>query len=225
MKRAFFYHTRMTGGNPPINLDDALAIMSEQMQRLHASGLAEACDEIHVCSNGGEENLCYAAVTLPRWTRRNVIFHDNGPDAESHLPTVRYLRNWLPAHADWQVAYDHIKGVTHPQDATYRNWRHCMDRVVIDHWRQCVEDLERGYDSVGAHWLTREKYGSQVVMPFWGGMVFWANARFLLTLPEIPDKPSKREDWFLSEGWIGSGPRKPKVKDYAPHWPSLAACR
>ena len=98
-----------------------------------------------------------------------------------------------------------------------------MERHVIEHWKQCVADLEAGCDTVGAHWLSKEKYGPQVTIPFWGGMFFWAKASFLAELPGLPSAPNCRQDWFLSENWIGMG-RAPKLKDYADHWPGLIPC-
>lgn len=218
MKLALWYHCRLEGGTPCINPDFAMPLMADQMKELKDSGL-DCADEIHIVSNGGHSNLLYAAMLAPE----KSIMHDNGPRAESHLPTVNLLRQWLPDHPDWAVLYFHSKGVTHPGDATYHAWRKCMDRCVLTEWRRCVHDLQH-FESVGPHWLTPEQHPGMVKTPFWGGMFFWATARFLLTLPSIPQAPQCREDWFLSEGWIGMGPRRPRVRDYRPHWPSLAAC-
>lgn len=221
MKLAIFYHTRLDGGqNPPLNPDVAMPMMAEQMAALRESGLEEASREIHIVSNGGAGNLLLAAALAPD----KSILHDNGPAAESHLPTVNYLRAWLPTHPDWYVCYFHLKGVTHPGERLYHHWRKCMESAVIWKWRTCVSNLEAGLDSVGAHWLTPERYPGTVKSPFWGGMFFWARAEFLLTLPALPEAPRSREDWFLSEGWIGSGPQRPRVFDFSPHWPSLVAC-
>ena len=121
------------------------------------------------------------------------------------------------------MCFWHIKGVTHPGDLLNHAWRKCMEWHVINHWKRCVADLDAGYETVGAHWLTKDKYGPQVTTPFWGGAFFWAKASFLAELPALPAAPTCRQDWFLSENWIGMG-RAPKVKDYADHWPGLTPC-
>lgn len=221
MKIAIWYHCRLAGGSsPPINPDVSMPIMAEQMKLAQDSGLVDAASEIHIVSNGGHGPALYAAMLAPP----KAIVHDNGAKAESLLPTVNRIREWLPSHKGWLVCFSHTKGVTHPHDDLTIAWRRCMDTVAFGAWRQCVHDLQAGFESVGAHWLTRERFGTMVSTPFWGGMVFWATADFLLTLPAVPQVPTCRADWFISEGWIGSGPRPPKVKDYRPHWPSLAAC-
>lgn len=219
MKISVWYHTRLFGGEPPINPDCAIPLMTEQMATLRACGLEAKADEIVVCINGGNDNQVAARVVSPLKAR----FIDNGPDSKSMLRTVNKLRAWSLEHKDWYVCFGHIKGVTHPHDQFNRVWRLCMEKVVWHKWRQCVADLDAGYDTVGAHWLTKEVYGPQVTFPFWGGMFWWAKASFLAELPVLPDAPRCRQDWFLSENWIGMG-RYPNVKDYAPHWPGLKPC-
>jgi hypothetical protein len=217
-KLAVWYHTRLCGG--AIDTDFAMDLMAEQMEYMNQSGLTREASQIHICTNGGIINALVASSIAPE----KSTLHDNGPDSESHLPTVCKLREWVLANPGWYVCYFHAKGVTHPQDEFNQHWRRCMEDAVIDNWRQCVADLDSGYDSVGAHWLTPEQFGSMVTHPFWGGMFFWATSDFLATLPPIPCKPQCRDDWFLSERWIGTGPNRPRVRDYKPHWPGLAVC-
>jgi hypothetical protein len=215
---AIWYHTRLEGGG--INPDFATSLMSAQMAYLKETGLEAAASQINICTNGGVGNALLAAALAPE----KAQIYDNGPDSESHLPTVCRLHEWIKTHPDWHVCYYHAKGVTHPEDEFNQHWRMCMESVVIGNWRSCVADLENGYDSAGAHWLTPEQFGSIVTHPFWGGMFFWATSNFLATLPPIPCKPTCRDDWFLSERWIGTGKNRPKVRDYKPHWPGLAVC-
>lgn len=213
-----WYHCRLFGGEPEINPDFSLPLMGEQMETMKDSGLLSACQELVVCVNGDGANKAAARGLAPK-----ARFVDNGSQAKSLLPTVNALREWSIQHPDWLVCFWHIKGVTHPKDYLNTVWRHCMEKWVIKHWRQCVADILAGHDTVGAHWLTREQYGDIVTYPFWGGQFFWAKASFLAELPALPSEPKTRSDWFLSENWIGMG-RKPKIKDYAPHWPGIQPC-
>jgi hypothetical protein len=221
MKLAVWYHTRLFGGEPEINSDWSIALMREQMNLLNLSGLLAASKEFTVCVNGDSENQTAARILAPK----KASFIDHGKESKGLLRTMNALREWAMNHPDWLVCFWHIKGVTHPHDALCAAWRGCMERAVIQNWRQCVADLTAGFESVGAHWLAKERYGSMVTFPFWGGQFFWARASFLATLPELPNNPTCREDWFKSENWIGMGPRAPKVKDYANHWPGLNNCR
>lgn len=220
MKIAIWYHTRLFDGEPPINPDVSVPLMMEQMETITKCGLLDSAADLVVCVNGGNDNKAGARSLAPSKAR----FIDNGSGAKSLLPTVGRLREWCQRHPDWLICFFHIKGVTHPEDATYLTWRRCMEKHVLLRWRQCVRDMETGLDTVGAHWLTKEKYGPCVTFPFWGGMFFWARSNFLAELPPLPETPQCRNDWFLSENWIGMG-RTPKLKDYADHWPGLNSCR
>jgi hypothetical protein len=220
MNISVWYHTRLIGGDPPIDPDFSISLMTEQMGVLKEYGLEDSAHEIVVCVNGGYENQVMARAIAPKKSR----FIDHGSGSKSLLPTVNALREWSTAHKDWLVCFFHIKGVTHPWDELNTRWRQCMEKCVIKNWRRCVADIQGGCDTVGAHWLTKEKYGPQVTFPFWGGQFFWAKASFLSELPSVPNSPTCRQDWFISENWIGMG-RPPKIKDYAPHWPGISACR
>jgi hypothetical protein len=217
MKLAVFYHCRLF--DPDINPDFAITLLSDQMRTLKSSGLEAAAQEIVVCVHGGTQNQLAAMAFTPQRAR----FIDHGANATSLLPTVNRLREWCQSHKGWLVCFWHNKGVTHPGDELNLAWRRCMEHCVIVNWRRCVADLNLGYDTVGAHWLTPQRFHGVVKSPFWGGQFFWAKSDYLAELPAILEAPVTRDDWFLSERWIGTG-RPPKVKDYAPHWPSLSDC-
>lgn len=225
-KLAVFYHCRLSGGEPPINADHAVGIMASQMAALESSGLAARAEEITIGSNGDTFNYTAALAMAPR--KATVINH--GRDAQSELPTLALIRHWLRDHLDHYVLYHHTKGAGHWNHGEFfaHQWRQCMERAVVWNWRACIEDLDSGYDAVGAHWLTREKYGSSMgptYTPYFGGTFWWAKASYLSTLPDILHnaRPGNTEDRFMAEKWIGLG-YQPKVRDYAPHWPNPTHC-
>lgn len=219
MKIAVWYHCRLFGGEPPIDPDYSITLMAEQMKTLRTAGLEQAATEILICVNGDTQNRIVARQLAPA----KSTFIDHGRDALGLLRTVNCLRSWCQCHPDWIVCFWHIKGVTHPWDTLNTLWRQCMEKWVIINWRKCVADVGSNFETVGAHWLTPEQYHGIVKVPFWGGQFFWARASFLAELPALPDNPTRREEWFLSENWIGMG-RRPRVRDYAPHWPGLQTC-
>jgi hypothetical protein len=195
--------------------------MASQMDALTESGLTEAAEHFIIGSNGDTFNYLAAISMAPR--NAKVVPH--GHDARSELPTLALLRRWLPGHEDWYVLYHHTKGAGHWNHGQFfaHTWRQCMEHVVVWNWRLCVNDLNNGYDAVGAHWLTRDKYGATMgptLTPYFGGTFWWAKASFLITLPSIPDnaRAGDNQDRYLAEKWIGLG-RIPRVRDYAPHWP------
>lgn len=210
-----FYHTRLSGGDPHIDFDHAFGIMKEQMDALKASGLEDAADEIYVGVNGGEFDQMAAAELAPK--KAKLLLHPATYRGE--LPTLFYLQQWLPAHLSWHVFYHHTKGAIHKGEPAYDAWRRRMQAVGVENWSRAVANLEGGYESVGAHWLTPQQWPHLVNFPFWGGNFWWATAAFLSTLPPMPQTANTREEFYLAESWIGRGPRPPRVIDYNPGWP------
>lgn len=212
---AVFYHTRLSGGDPPIDFDHAFGIMEEQMGALKRSGLEDAADSIYIGVNGGEFDFIAAGELAPK--KAVLIRH---PDHfRGELPTLNYLQKWLPGHEDWYVLYHHCKGAIHKGEGAYHAWRRRMQSATVDNWQRAVEAMDNGSESVGAHWLTPEQWPSLVGSPFWGGNFWWAKASFLLTLPTIPETATTRAEFYIAESWIGSGPHRPIVTDYHPGWP------
>ena len=214
---AVFFHARLSGGNANINPVTAYPQFLEQMNLLRSTGLYNASHELYIGLNGDDADFV-RDIPPPG---ANLLEHGN---AESLLPTCHFIEKWLPKHPDWFLCFHHTKGITHPTDPLNIAWRRCMEHCVIRNWFRCVEALDSGCDSAGAHWLTSEKYGPHVGTPIWGGMFFWVTAKFLMTLPKLPAGITKKDDWFLPERWIGSGAVRPKVRDFADHWPRIIAC-
>lgn len=214
MSVAIFYHCILSGGTIPINTEFACRIMVEQMTALTNSGLLAVADEIYIGINGGEDDVQIARLFAPAKTR--FIIH--GSHATTEIPTLSFLRSWLPGHDGWKVLYHHSKGVTHPTEPLYAAWRRRMEKSVVWGWRDCVAQLDNGVDACGAHWLTPETFPTLVHnCPFFGGTFWFANANFLMTLPPLP--PATWANRFEAENWIGRGPARPRVKDYYPGWP------
>jgi hypothetical protein len=99
------------------------------------------------------------------------------------------------------------KGISHAPGG-HQNWRHYMQYFTVEKWKECVEKLNEGYDTVGAAYLPDPPYG------FYPGTFFWAKASYirkchrLLPPPEANFKPQfegQPHHRFDMECWIGSG--------------------
>lgn len=212
---AVFYHCRLSGGDPHIDFDHAFGIMTEQMAALKKSGLEAQASHIMVGVNGGEFDTIAASTLAP--SKAQLI---SWPEHfRGELPTLNHLQKWLPGHEDWYVLYHHCKGAIHKGEVAYDIWRRRMQSATVDNWHQAVSDMDQGIESVGAHWLTPEQFPHLVSSPFWGGNFWWAKAKFLMTLPPMPETANSRPEFYLAESWIGRGPRRPTVRDYYPGWP------
>jgi hypothetical protein len=210
MKIAVFHHCVLSGARLP-SPEHALCLFQSQMRALSQSGLAVAAVETHIGVNGPDGDVLLASCFTPGPL---TVFHPH-PHGESELATLADLQAWLKP--GWVVLYFHMKGVSYPDNPVWERWRKCMEKVCVWNWEECVLAL-KNHHTVGAHWLTHEKYSMVPgVHRYWGGNFWWARSDYLLTLPPVTaDSAAARYD---AEVWIGSGGKKPVVLDFAPHWP------
>jgi hypothetical protein len=213
MPIAIFHHCVLRGPRIPSE-DHAIAILNEQMVALRNSGLSDEADEIYIGVNGTDSD----SLTVMSLSPDLSMVVTNGSHAMTEIPTLKMLRGWLPYHLGWRVLYTHSKGASYPPDNTFPDrWRRCMEKGVVWNWRGCMEQMDRGIESCGCHWLTPERWGSMVKTPFWGGTFWWATSDYLATLPPLPEDTF--ENRYEAESWIGRGPRRPTVADFHPEWP------
>lgn len=211
---AVFYHAYFGGGEVPVTTENALRITALQLDHMNYSGLSQAADYFQVGVTGTDLDLLTVAAMCP--DKAEVIHNTEGV---AELPTLKRLQFWCKGNPEALVLYLHTKGVIHGNSPVYEAWRNCMQNVVVGKWHECVDHLQGGKESVGAHWLTPERYAFLGPWSYWGGNFWWATAKFINTLPPI-DVNSNR---YEAEVWIGRGPKRPRVKDYAPHFP-MSGC-
>lgn len=220
MKIAIFFHCLFYWKEPPELAPAAVEVVNEQMFALQEGGLLYSADHFEVGINGGDESKLYASLLIP--DKAKVVFH--GLDSYNENSTIRQMENWLPGHPGWAVLYFHAKGATWPYDHPIRKrWRGCMMRHCVRNWRQCIVDLQHGFDAVGAHWM--EPPDTPPGHHIFAGSFWWAKSDFLLTLPSIMQRDRIKssglkhpDSRYEAEVWLGNGPRVPRVKDYHPHW-------
>lgn len=210
---AIWYHCLFQGTVRPIDMDFSIQLMTEQMNSLEQCGLESVANEIWIGVNGGEEDAQIARVLAP--AKAKVIAHGL---VSSEITTLSLLRDWVKSHSGWYVLYFHLKGSSHPENPN-TTWRLNMEKHVLWNWRMCVFDLDSGYDAVGSYWLTPEEHPTLIQQhPFFGGTFWWSKSDYLGTLPELPEPNFQNR--YIAESWIGSGPRRPRVKNYIEGWPT-----
>lgn len=209
---AVFYHCLLRSEQRTIDPDYALKLIAHQMNALKESGLEAAASAICIGVNGDNSDGLAIACLAP--DKADVVCH--GPGATTEIPTMNILRQFAIQNPETFVMYHHSKGVSTPNQAD--GWRRRMEAVSVWGWKDCYTALQRGYDCAGAHWLTPEKHPGAITSPFFGGTFWWAKAKYLATLPPLPE--AKWENRYEAENWIGKSPRPTRVMDFYPGWPS-----
>lgn len=207
---AIFYHSLFSSRSRPIDTGYACCIMQEQMEALKNSGLLSQAQSLTIGVNGGSEDVSIARLLAPM----KAVIVPHGEGATTEIPTLNLLRAFAASHPDWFILYHHMKGVSNVGEPI-NHWRRRMERGVIWRWSECVFLLSNGFDACGSHWLTPQQYPGMVDSPFFGGTFWWATARYLNRLPELP--APTWDNRYHAERWIGL--RNPRVRDFHPGWP------
>lgn len=211
---AIFYHVYLGGGEIPASEENCFRIIQEQICAMSTSNLLASAEHVFVGVAGPKDS--HMAVNM-MFARPVTVSPVSG---SGELPTMKVMQDFSKKNPEHLILYLHTKGAIHNGNPVYETWRRCMERVVVGMWHKCVKDLERGYDTVGAHWLTPARFSFIGPLPYWGGNFFWAKASFLNELPPI----DVTADRYQAEVWIGKSKRKPNVMDYAKHFP-MSGCQ
>lgn len=218
MKQEFFFHARISGGENvdsrvTINPEEGRRIFRQQMIAFDSSDLIRNCSKFVIGLNGSEEDREFVSRFIK--DSMELVWHRDG---ESLLPTVALMQRRVKAgDPDTMIGFAHTKGVTQPHNQLYTNWRECMMENVVRRWRRCVTDLKSGnYDAVGVHWTHNSPQDQNAhdwgANSFFAGAFFWTTSMFLKTLPNVPDRPYNRHQWFKPELLLGCG--NPRIRDY-----------
>lgn len=195
------------------DLPGAHELMSEQLSRLSEHELLETAETVFMCTNGNELNFYDAQNVMSEY--RNVRFiHTSNRTDLWEFPTLDLVkRNCEAADEEYNIFYFHLKGLSRLGDNRVTDWRRFMEYWMIDHWRDCVEKLESGYDLVGTNIIEQPWLHSS-------GNFWWSKSSYIKTLEALvsPENyswgtPSKLTGAVLDggnfrydhEAWIGSG--------------------
>lgn len=159
MKIAIFYHLYQT---PLSGL-----IYQQQMHRLYASGLMDACEFIHIGIVGEHELFSRPKKSQVLYNKR--LTKDEGETVES-------VYRFCKLNPDYKVLFFHAKGASRQFVPQLHAWRMFLEYIVIDRWKECIKKLKT-YDAVGAKLRMHPS-------PHFSGNFWWANADYVATLDE-----------------------------------------
>jgi hypothetical protein len=191
MKMIIGYHAYMFGSN-------YMTMMAEQFQLLISSGLYNIVDKIYIGivdtpgknpSNGIEwvNNFWKFASS-----KVEIVVY---PDNKEETRTLEWIKNYSANNPNDYVLYFHTKGISYYTQPT-EDWRRYMEYFVIEHWKNCIQKLDEGYDCCGVRWHV---YSG--VHPHFSGGMWWAKTSYINKLaPEFLTLPWR----FYREFWIGS---------------------
>lgn len=181
------------------------------MTALRTSGLEANAVEIHIGVNGTEME----AKSILEYLPDKAKVHPHGVVERWEFGTLNLLKRWADAHPDFYVFYHHSKGVTDP-NSSHKEWhRRIMQKELIQEWRRCCIDLDRGFQICGRHWEPDLRKPYVPGPKFFVGNFWWTTTRWISFLNPLPSRGTSMLDRLLCEWWVGSVPWKPIIMDYA----------
>jgi hypothetical protein len=148
-------------------------IVEAQCWRLKESGLLSRTSRllVGVVGDSNEDVSLISDLLGQKATIRQL-----GPLSEFEFPTLQWLYEDVKSVgvACW---YAHTKGASTRRDDQTK-WRLKMEAVVFDQYERCLEAL-KDYDVCGTEWQS-SLIGNH---PHYSGNFWWANSRYLRTLP------------------------------------------
>lgn len=169
-------------------------ILEEIFKSLHASGLYERTDRIHVGLVGEE----IATFTPP--DSKVQIVHRSTNIQEFEFPTLRNLHEYCQTHSCF-VYYLHTKGVFRDSESVDL-WRQYMLHFVVERHADCIAALAQN-DVCGVNW-------QQTPWPHFSGNFWWARSDYIKQLNSIDSLPPVVEGRdqgirHQCERWVCSG--------------------
>ena len=203
MKLNIYYHIWA-----PVNDYLIKFLIDEQMKRLRLHSLTDQA-KLNVVVVGKAANDIASYVKKYDGAHiRNVVTDEDGWE----LHTLKVIHDDCRHEPNQYVMYMHTKGLSHyynskdnPQRLSWVNtWRHFMESVCIDEWRECVKDLST-YDAVGMNLYSQP-------FPHFSGNFWWATGKHIIKLNDpfkykdvnpAPDRPGVTNR-HQAEAWIGA---------------------
>lgn len=128
--------------------------------------------------------------------------------ADKEWLSINRLRELAFERPGEQALYIHTKGVTHSYyQCAIHDWRKFMAYFLIERWRDCVQKLDEGYDTVGCNWVEKASEDNAnflwitraAYLKYYSGNFFWATTDYLGQLRPLPVIQHRG----AAEAWIG----------------------
>lgn len=191
-------------------------LVDEKIGLMKASGLWEACAEIHLLMHYSSEPFQQWATQFVNDARVKLIYFTNSCRPLGECYSNRYIwQDCWNEPDDFYLFRFHTKGLyqrVFPHWPVAEKWNEYYDYWNIEQWADCVAALADGYDLAGANWHPPAHFS---------GNIWWAQSTYIKTLPILPLPHlcnftkqiafaySNRHD---AESWVGLA--NPTVKEF-----------
>lgn len=172
-----FYHM--------IDLPAAHEIGKEQVKLLFDSNLTGHAEIfLCLCMDFDSPTWDWVKQIFKGWPNVHIVDME-ADQKEYEMPTLIYLKEACDsAKEPFYCLYFHEKGCTwkgNPNEQNVRDWRNLMEYYNILHWKDCVAELDKGYDMCGVNYRTLPL----VQDPHYSGGFWWARSEYIQKIPKL----------------------------------------
>ena len=162
-------------------VNEYLQIVTEQLRLMKDSGLYESVDKLHLGCIGSAKNLQKVSNIVNG--DKIIYYHDRNVGAFEFF-TLKILKHHADS-CDFNGFYIHTKAVTWPKNEGGKYWRDYMNYYNITRWKDCLDHLNRGYETCGVKLLSIRD--TPAFKMHYSGNFFWFKSSYVKTLTPIKD--------------------------------------
>lgn len=174
-----FHHVYLT--------QHGLSIALQQLHLMSTSGLLDQATSLSVSVVYDDVNLKnYFVKVLNTYNIHTTIYEKQGMGCDERETGIRIKQFADASKGDEKILYLHTKGASRhdtKHETAINYWRQYLEYFNILNWQDCVEALDRGYDSCGVLWIhgdwkTIKKSGSH-----YSGSFYWIKSQLIKRIP------------------------------------------
>ena len=157
------------------------SLIVEFLEKIEASGLADAADKIVLCLNGNETAMREFLSPLLNNSDVFTAVHVNNDTWRCEWPTLDYLKKECDSTDEKNmVGYIHLKGLTKPNSKPVQDWKDYLVYWIVERWETSISQLNAGYDTSSVNW-------SEDPWPHYSGNFWWATSDYIRRLEPLQD--------------------------------------
>lgn len=196
-----------------VDLEGYKGITQEIFDSLENSNILQHAD-LYVYCNYNIDNFNWLIEKYKDNKNIKFIQVKDAIDKELEIPTLIELKKFCNSLTEEKyILYLHIKGISWihhtPTNLYTKDWREFLLHFNVNKWKECVEKLDNGFDTVGVNWKIDHQYHH------YSGNFWWANSEYIKKLPNFVRPKdinyvsqfnfSDITDKYDAEFWIGIG--------------------
>lgn len=187
------------------NINNGLSILKELIDRIKENSLDTVLEKIRICILG--KTTKDLITNIENYHSKIEVIYTNENIKLYEYPTLKQIYDFCQNNKNSNILYIHTKGASKPLVKGETRWREYMSYFVIDKYLNCLNILDKGYDSAGCELKTGENKFKYL---HYAGNFWWAKSEYIggfLPDPQIfvTDKFFFKESKiyrFHAEEWI-----------------------